>query len=66
MLYDKKTGTHLLQWPVEEIESLRAGDPIVKQVNLQPGSIELLHVDSAAEVCCATLFKITNFILIRA
>lgn len=54
MLYDKKTGTHLLQWPVEEIESLRVGDPTVKQVDLQPGSIELLRVDSAAEVCCVT------------
>nr|ACC93585.1 beta-fructofuranosidase [Solanum tuberosum] len=63
VLYDKKTGTHLLQWPVEEIESLRAGDPIVKQVNLQPGSIELLHVDSAAELDIEASFEVDKVAL---
>ncbi|XP_055827173.1 acid beta-fructofuranosidase [Solanum dulcamara] len=63
VLYDKKTGTHLLQWPVEEIESLRAGDPIVKQANLQPGSIELLHVDSAAQLDIEASFEVDEVAL---
>ncbi|KAK4350742.1 hypothetical protein RND71_030055 [Anisodus tanguticus] len=58
VLYDKKTGTHLLQWPVKEIESLRAGDPVVKQANLQSGSIELVHVDSAAQLDIEASFEV--------
>ncbi|MCD7470415.1 hypothetical protein HAX54_010283 [Datura stramonium] len=63
VLYDKKTGTHLLQWPVAEIESLRVGDPIVKQVNLQPGSIELIHVDSAAQLDIEASFEVDKVAL---
>ncbi|KAK4363475.1 hypothetical protein RND71_018716 [Anisodus tanguticus] len=63
VLYDKKTGTHLLQWPVKEIESLRAGDPIIKQVNLQPGSIELVHVDSAAQLDIEASFEVDKVAL---
>ncbi|XP_059304954.1 acid beta-fructofuranosidase AIV-18 isoform X2 [Lycium ferocissimum] len=63
VLYDKKTGTNLLQWPIEEIESLRAGDPIVKQLNLQPGSIELLHVNSAAQLDIEASFEVDKVAL---
>ncbi|XP_060203406.1 acid beta-fructofuranosidase AIV-18 [Lycium barbarum] len=63
VLYDKKTGTNLLQWPVEEIESLRARDPIVKQLNLQPGSIELLHVNSAAQLDIEASFEVDKVAL---
>ncbi|XP_075111330.1 acid beta-fructofuranosidase AIV-18 isoform X2 [Nicotiana tabacum] len=58
LLYDKETRTHVLQWPVKEIESLRIGDPLVKQVNLQPGSIELVHVDSAAQLDVEASFEV--------
>ncbi|XP_009794076.1 acid beta-fructofuranosidase AIV-18 [Nicotiana sylvestris] len=58
VLYDKETRTHVLQWPVKEIESLRIGDPLVKQVNLQPGSIELVHVDSAAQLDVEASFEV--------
>lgn len=63
VLYDKKTGTHLLQWPVAEIESLRADDSIVKEVNLQPGSIELVHVDSAAQLDIEASFEVDKVTL---
>ncbi|KAM3248120.1 acid beta-fructofuranosidase AIV-18 [Capsicum annuum] len=63
VLFDKKTGTHLLQWPVAEIESLRSGDPKVKEVNLQPGSIELLHVDSAAQFDIEASFEVDRVTL---
>ncbi|CAN4085290.1 unnamed protein product [Withania somnifera] len=63
VLYDKKTGTHLLQWPVEEIESLRAGDPILMEVNLQPGSIELIDVDSAAQLDIESSFEVDTVTL---
>ncbi|OIT28255.1 PREDICTED: acid beta-fructofuranosidase AIV-18-like [Nicotiana attenuata] len=58
VLYDKETRTHVLQWPVKEIESLRVDDPLVKQVNLQPGSIELVHVDSAAQLDVQASFQV--------
>lgn len=63
VLYDKKTGTHLLQWPVAEIESLRADDSIVKEVNLEPGSIELVHVDSAAQLDIEASFEVDKVTL---
>ncbi|CAN4080838.1 unnamed protein product [Withania somnifera] len=63
VLFDKKTGTHLLQWPVEEIESLRVGDPIVKEVNLQPGSIELIDVVSTAQLDIEASFEVDKVTL---
>jgi len=48
--YDAKTETNILQWPVQEVESLRRGGTEFKGVVLGPGSIINLNITSAAQV----------------
>ncbi|PON92959.1 Glycoside hydrolase [Trema orientale] len=50
VLLDKKTGTNLLQWPVEEIESLRLSSEEFKNVEVKPGSVVPLDVGTATQV----------------
>lgn len=49
IVFDKKTGTDVLQWPVEEVESLRK-ESVELDVKLGPGSIVPVAVDSASQV----------------
>ena len=49
-LQAKKTGTHLIHWRVEEIESLRSHGQEFKEVKLEPGSIVPLDIGSATQV----------------
>ncbi|VFQ66728.1 unnamed protein product [Cuscuta campestris] len=56
--FDKKTGSHLLQWPIEEIESLRLGDPVVTEVNLQPGSLLPINVSMATQLDITVSFQV--------
>ncbi|XP_019160347.1 PREDICTED: acid beta-fructofuranosidase AIV-18-like isoform X1 [Ipomoea nil] len=55
---DKKTGSHLLQWPIEEVESLRSGDPIVTHLNLQPGQILPIHIPAASQLDISAWFEV--------
>ncbi|XLR04132.1 hypothetical protein S83_070330, partial [Arachis hypogaea] len=48
-LYDKKTGTNLLQWPVEEIESLRLSSDEFKELLVKPGTVVPLHIGPATQ-----------------
>ncbi|KIO47739.1 hypothetical protein SQ11_15680, partial [Nitrosospira sp. NpAV] len=50
ILFDKKIGTHLLQWPVEEIESLRLKSYEFNQVKVQAGSVVPLDVGPATQL----------------
>lgn len=50
VLYDRKTGNNLVQWPVKEIEKLRLGSKNFENVTLDTGSIIPLHVGSATQV----------------
>ncbi|MED6220261.1 Beta-fructofuranosidase, soluble isoenzyme I [Stylosanthes scabra] len=50
VLYDKKTGTNLLQWPVEEIDSLRLKSDEFKQVLVKPGTVVPLHIGTATQL----------------
>jgi len=50
-VFDKKTRTHLLQWPVEEIESLRLRSYEFEEVVVKPGSVVPLDIGSATQVC---------------
>lgn len=50
VLFDKKTGTNLLQWPVEEVEKLRVNSKDFDNVEVKPGSIVQLDVGSATQV----------------
>lgn len=51
ILFDNKTGTHLLQWPVEEIESLRQRSHAFNNLVIQPGSVVPLEIGSSSQVC---------------
>ncbi|GAA0154190.1 hypothetical protein LIER_12246 [Lithospermum erythrorhizon] len=58
VVFDQKTGTNVLQWPVEEIESLRFGCTEFNEVKLDPGSIEQLKIDSATQLDIVASFKV--------
>ncbi|XP_047306715.1 acid beta-fructofuranosidase 2, vacuolar-like [Impatiens glandulifera] len=49
VLYDKKTGSNLLQWPVEEIEKLRSKSWEFNH-DLEPGCAVPLKVDDASQL----------------
>jgi beta-fructofuranosidase len=50
ILFDRKTGSNLLQWPVQEIESLRLESKEFLKVKVNPGSVLPLEVGSADQV----------------
>lgn len=50
IVYDMETGTHLLQWPVEEVEKLRLGSTKFSNITVAPGSVVPLDVGKAAQV----------------
>ncbi|KAJ0898378.1 putative 2,1-fructan:2,1-fructan 1-fructosyltransferase [Helianthus annuus] len=45
--YPVKTRTHLLHWPVEEIESLRYNGQEFNEIELEPGTIIPLEIGTA-------------------
>ncbi|KAL1324805.1 acid beta-fructofuranosidase 1, vacuolar [Arachis ipaensis] len=58
VLYDKKTGTNLLQWPVEEIESLRLSSHELKELLVKPGTVVPLHIGPATQLDIFVEFEI--------
>lgn len=50
MLFDNKTGTNILQWPVEEVESLRLNSTDFEGVVVEPGSVVELNIGTATQV----------------
>lgn len=50
VLFDNKTGTNILQWPVEEIESLRLRSNNFTEVVVEPGTVVPLDVGTATQV----------------
>ncbi|KAK9292341.1 hypothetical protein L1049_020307 [Liquidambar formosana] len=48
--FDNKTRTNLLQWPVEEVESLRMNSTEFSGVDLEPGSVVPLSIGMATQV----------------
>ena len=49
-MFDEKTGTNILQWPVEEVEELRLNSTEFNGVELVPGSVVPLNIRSATQV----------------
>lgn len=47
---DTKTGSNLLQWPVEEVDSLRLTSKEFEKIELKPGSVMPFDVGSATQV----------------
>ncbi|KAL4280425.1 hypothetical protein GQ457_03G015820 [Hibiscus cannabinus] len=58
VLYDNKTGTNILQWPVEEVESLRLNSTVFKEVLIEPGSVVPLDIGTATQLDILAEFEI--------
>lgn len=50
MLFDNATGTHLLQWPVEEIEDLRLNSTEFSDVLVEAGTVVPLDIGTATQL----------------
>nr|BAP47496.1 invertase [Gentiana triflora] len=66
VVFDKETGTNILQWPVEEMESLRQGGNEFNNVKLPPGSVVPLDVGSGAQLDIVASFEVDKVALEEA
>ncbi|KAF9600830.1 hypothetical protein IFM89_013065 [Coptis chinensis] len=60
VLFDDKTKTNVLQWPVKEVESLRLNKKEFNSVKLEAGSIVLLNVGKASQLDITAEFEVDN------
>ncbi|XP_020214837.1 beta-fructofuranosidase, soluble isoenzyme I [Cajanus cajan] len=58
VLFDKKTRTNLLQWPVEEVDSLRLSNFEFEEVVVKPGSVVPLDIGPATQLDIFAEFEI--------
>ncbi|KAL9242887.1 hypothetical protein vseg_016845 [Gypsophila vaccaria] len=58
VLYDRKTRSNLLFWPVEEVEKLRQKRKKFHDIELSPGSVVPLDVESATELDIVAEFEV--------
>ncbi|KAL8049851.1 hypothetical protein ABFX02_06G046200 [Erythranthe guttata] len=59
VVFDKKTGSNILQWPVEEVEKLRSHTSVeFNDVKLGPGSIVPIKVDSPSQLDIIASFEV--------
>ncbi|KAI7740469.1 hypothetical protein M8C21_003693 [Ambrosia artemisiifolia] len=58
VVFDKKTGTNILQWPIKEVEKLRSKSTVYKKVVLEPGSLVPLDVGLATQLDILATFEI--------
>ncbi|XP_027361084.1 acid beta-fructofuranosidase isoform X2 [Abrus precatorius] len=58
VMLDKKTGSNLLQWPVEEVESLRLRSDEFEHLKTKPGSVVPLDVGTATQLDIVAEFDI--------
>ncbi|KAL4340691.1 hypothetical protein GQ457_08G026670 [Hibiscus cannabinus] len=66
ILLDNNTGTNLLQWPVEETDSLRWNSTEFKKVPVQAGSVVSLDVGPASQLDIIAEFEVDNEALKKA
>ncbi|XP_077235872.1 beta-fructofuranosidase, soluble isoenzyme I-like [Tasmannia lanceolata] len=60
VVFDEKTGSNLLQWPVEEVESLRLNGTDFDDIELEAGSVVPLDVGTATQLDIYAEFEIKN------
>jgi len=65
VLLDTKTGTNLLQWPVEEVDSLRLSSKEFDKVEVRAGAVVPLDVDTATQLDIVAEFEIDKEALER-
>ncbi|XP_074357518.1 acid beta-fructofuranosidase-like isoform X2 [Apium graveolens] len=58
ILFDKKTGSNLIQWPVDEVEELRSNKKVFDKVEIKPGSVMPLDIGSAAQLDIKAEFEL--------
>eukprot|EP00262_Sarcandra_glabra_P021239 TRINITY_DN885_c0_g3_i1.p1 TRINITY_DN885_c0_g3~~TRINITY_DN885_c0_g3_i1.p1 ORF type:complete len:468 (+),score=25.08 TRINITY_DN885_c0_g3_i1:225-1628(+) len=58
VLFDEKTGSNLLQWPVEEVESLRKNSMDFNGIEIAAGSVVPLNVGMATQLDISAEFEI--------
>ncbi|XP_008234397.1 PREDICTED: beta-fructofuranosidase, soluble isoenzyme I-like [Prunus mume] len=58
VLFDNATGTHLLQWPVEEIEDLRLNSTEFSDVLVEAGTVVPLDIGTATQLDIFVVFEI--------
>ncbi|XP_038685187.1 beta-fructofuranosidase, soluble isoenzyme I-like [Tripterygium wilfordii] len=58
VLFDNKTGVNLLEWPVEEIETLRLNRTDVKDIEVGPGSVVPIDIGTATQLDILAEFEI--------
>ncbi|ERM94735.1 hypothetical protein AMTR_s00011p00252750 [Amborella trichopoda] len=57
--YDTKSGTNLVQWPIEEVESLRTSNVSLDNIKVDPGSV--VHVDiNGAQLDVNAVFEVSK------
>ncbi|KAF5734429.1 acid invertase [Tripterygium wilfordii] len=66
VMFDKKTGTNLLQWPVEEVDSLRFSSKEFNRVEVTAGSVVPLQVGIASQLDIVAEFELDQKGLERA
>lgn len=60
VLFDNKTGTNLLLWPIEELESLRLSSDEFEGVVVKPGSVVPLNITLATQLDIFAEFEIES------
>ncbi|GFQ04021.1 acid beta-fructofuranosidase [Phtheirospermum japonicum] len=65
IIFDKKTGSNLLLWPVEEVERLRVNKKAFNKVEAKAGSVVSLDVDSASQLDIVAEFEVDQEALDR-
>ncbi|KAJ4712823.1 acid beta-fructofuranosidase-like [Melia azedarach] len=65
VLFDPKTGSNLLQWPVEEVDSLRLTSKEFEGVEVKPGSVVPLDVGPATQLDIIAEFELDKEALQR-
>ncbi|CAN1333327.1 Acid beta-fructofuranosidase [Linum perenne] len=66
VVLDTKTGSNLLQWPVEEIESLRLRSKEFTNVVVKPGSVVPLELEAATQLDIEAEFELDEKAVQRA
>lgn len=65
VLLDTKTGSNLLQWPVEEVDSLRLSSKEFDKVEVKAGSVVPLKIVSATQLDIVAEFELDKEALER-
>ncbi|KAL6004930.1 Beta-fructofuranosidase, soluble isoenzyme I [Asimina triloba] len=58
VVFDEQTGTNILQWPVEEVESLRISSKKFSDVEIEAGSVVPLDVGTATQLDILAEFEV--------